>query len=186
MNEFGLAIGLTFIYPKTKNPEFNAGMLVRYLLEKCSTTQEAIKELNILPIASAQTITMIDSQGKMTVVECNPDKTIIIENKNFVVASNHFQSKEMKEYRNPNIDDWRADERYQVALNALQNNPFSLQLAQDILAGKHGFMCQYNRKQGCDTVWSVIYDILNKQIYRVEGNPRKKSFKEDQRLQLNY
>lgn len=186
VNEYGLAIGLTFIYPKIKKPGLNAGMLVRYLLEKCSTTQEAIKVLNTLPIASSQTITMIDSQGKMAVVECNPDKTTIIESHNFVVASNHFQTKDMEEYRDPNIDDWRAHERYQVALTALQNNPFSLQLVQNILSGKHGFMCQYNRKQGGDTVWSVIYDVLSKRVYRVEGNPSGKSFKEDQRLPFNY
>ena len=37
-----------------------------------------------------------------------------------------------------------------------------------------GFMCQYDRKLDADTVWSVIYDIKNKKIYRVEGNPSRK------------
>lgn len=32
-NEFGLAVGLTFIYPLAVKPGFNAGRLVRYILE---------------------------------------------------------------------------------------------------------------------------------------------------------
>lgn len=47
-----------------------------------------------------------------------------------------------------------------------------------------GFMCQYYRKTDADTVWSVIYDITNNDIYRVEGNPRRKEFKKDTRLKF--
>jgi len=46
------------------------------------------------------------------------------------------------------------------------------------------FICQYDRKTNADTVWSVIYDIKNKKIYRVEGNPSRKQFKEDTRLKF--
>lgn len=35
-----------------------------------------------------------------------------------------------------------------------------------------------------DTVWSVIYDLKNKKIYRVEGNPSRKKFIEDKRFKL--
>lgn len=52
VNEYGLAIGITFIYPKITKPGLNAGMLVRYLLEKCQTTSEAISLLKKVPIAS--------------------------------------------------------------------------------------------------------------------------------------
>ena len=33
INEYGLAVGLTFVYPKITKAGFNAGMLVRYLKE---------------------------------------------------------------------------------------------------------------------------------------------------------
>lgn len=45
-------------------------------------------------------------------------------------------------------------------------------------------MCQYDRKNNADTVWSVIYDIKNNQIFRVEGNPKGKAFKKDIRLKF--
>ena len=63
VNEYGLAVGLTFIYPQDIIPGFNAGMLVRYLLEKCKTVKEAISFLKEVPIASNQTITLSDSIG---------------------------------------------------------------------------------------------------------------------------
>ena len=189
INEYGLAIGLTFVYPKIKKPGFNAGMLVRYLLEKCKTTNEASKKLEELPISSAQTLTIADKYGELVVVECNPEKNKIIRpnnDGNFIATANNFNSLEMKEYRNPDIDDWRSDERYTVAYNALKvnSNNFSFNLAKDILSGKYGFMCQYDRKTGADTVWSVIYDIKNNKIFRVEGNPSQKQFKEDIRLKF--
>ena len=111
INEYGLAIGLTFIYPKIINIGLNAGI----------------------------------------------------------------------------IDNWKAKERYEVAHNSLKRNKnnFSIELVKEVLSGKYGFMCHYERKTNADTVWSVIYDTKNKRIYRVEGNPSRKKFKEDKRLKFS-
>ncbi len=188
INEYGLAVGLTFVYPHIRKPGLNSGMLVRYLLEKCKCTKEAIDALHTLPIASAQTLTIADANGEIVVVECNSNKVEVVTPKNgdnFVVATNNFETDAMKKYRNPPIDDWRSDERYHVTTHALQSNPFSINLAKNILSGKYGFMCQYDRKTGADTVWSVIYDIKHKKIFRVEGNPSRKKFVEDTRLTFN-
>lgn len=188
INAYGLAAGLTFVYPKVRGYGFNAGMLVRYILEKCRTTQEALSFLKAVPIASQQTITILDAMGNMAVAECNPYAVEIIypkETGRFVVAANNFTSPKMAPFKNgPAIDDWRSSERYHTAYQALlsQNNRFSLELAQDILSGKLGFMCQYDRKTGADTVWSVIYDVKNQKIYRAEGNPSRKRFVEDLRF----
>ena len=57
VNEYGLAVGLTFVYPKVHKAGLNAGMLVRYVLEKCRTTKEAIDFLQEIPIASQQILT---------------------------------------------------------------------------------------------------------------------------------
>ena len=189
INEFGLAIGLTFIYPTIINPGFNAGMLVRYLLEKCRTVDECIYALNKLPIASQQTLTIADKKGNIAVVECNCEHIEVIlpnEDGNFVTVANEFTSDKMKPYNNYEVDDWKAEERYCVAYNTLKEHKdrFSFNLIRDILSGKYGFMCQYDRKTDADTVWSVIYDIKNSEIYRVEGNPKRKTFKKDTRLKF--
>lgn len=189
INEHGLAIGLTFVYPKIRGAGFNAGMLVRYLLEKCKNTKEAIKHLKMLPIASQQVLIIADSYGDIASVECNDEKMHIVhpsKENDFVLSTNNFYSDEMKQYNNLSIDDWKSNERYQVAYSALQQNKnrLSLNLAKNILSGKHGFMCQYDRKKDADTVWSVIYDTRNKKIYRAEGNPSRRAFKEDCRFKF--
>lgn len=158
VNEYGLAVGLTFVYPKVRKYGFNAGMLVRYILEKCQTTQEAFSFLKSVPIASQQTITIIDALKDMAVVECNPYVVEVIlpkENEQYVVTANNYTSLKLEEYKNDeNIDDWNSSKRYHVANHALksQNNHFSFECAKDILFGKFGFMCQYDRKTGADTV----------------------------------
>lgn len=189
INEHGLAVGLTFIYPKIIKAGFNSGMLVRYLLEKCKTTSEVIESLNMIPIASQQTLTVIDNAGNFAVIECNCSHIEIIKpagDNCFIVATNSFVSQKMAEYNNHVIDNWHSNERYSVAYNVLKENRnhFSVGLARDILSGKHGFMCQYERNKGADTVWSVIYDIKNKKIFRVEGNPSRKKFVEDTRMKF--
>lgn len=189
VNEHGLAVGLTFIYPKLRKPGFNAGMLIRYLLEKCKTTEEAITELYRLPIASAQTVTIADKYGEIAVVECNPENIVVIkpeEGEMFVATANNFNSELMQQYRNTTIDDWGSARRYETAYNALRGNQelYSVEYAESILSGKYGFMCQYDRKKNADTVWSVVYDLKRKQVWRVEGNPSRKKFKEDVRMKL--
>ena len=121
INEYGLAVGLTFIYPKITKAGFNSGMLVRYLLEKCKTVDEVIESLNMIPIASQQTLTVMDNCGNSAVIECNCNHVEIIkptEYDSFVVATNDFVSPQMTEYNNHDIDDWRSDERYSVAYNS--------------------------------------------------------------------
>jgi predicted choloylglycine hydrolase len=183
-NEHGLAIGLTFIPPKIIKPGLNAGMLLRYILEKCRTVKEALEALYLLPVSSAQTFTMIDKAGEMAVVECNSEKIVVIgrqENENYLVSTNQFVSPEMQRYEILSFLDSR--ERYAVARQALNiNESYSCELAQNILGGKYGFMCQYERKFGFDTLWSTVYDLNNDRIFRAEGNPSKARFKEDTRL----
>lgn len=187
INEHGLAVGLTFIHPKIIKAGLNAGMLVRYLLEKCKTTDEVIESLAMIPIASQQTITVMDCIGNFAVIECNCNHIEVIKptgEDSFVVAANGFISPKMIGYNG--IDDWHSSERYSVAYNSLKANKthFSVELAKDILSGKYGFMCQYERNLGVDTVWSVVYDIKNKKIFRVEGNPSRKKFAEDSRMKF--
>ena len=189
INEYGLAVGLTFIYPTIIKAGFNAGMLVRYLLEKCKTTDEAISLLKSIPIASQQTLTIADKTGNIVVVECNCEEIEIIRpnrDGNFVTTANEFNSTKMKKFNNYKVDDWKAEERYSVAYDTLKKhkNNYSFGLIKDILSGNFGFMCQYDRKTDADTVWSVIYDIKNNDILRVEGNPKRKTYKKDDRLKF--
>ena len=193
INEHGLAVGMTFIDPKTIKPGINGGLLIRLILEKCKTTSEAIEILKTIPISSSQNIAIADSIGNIAVIESNCEEIEIIKpnkNESFLATTNSYNSEKMKKYNNQNHwymdDDWNSEERYKNAYSALKanSNNFSVDLVKDILSGKHGFMCQYDRKDNQDTVWSSIYDIRNKRIYRAEGNPSLKPYIEDKRLKF--
>ena len=188
VNEHGLAAGLTFNNLEVIKPGLNAGILVRYILEKFKTVTESLEHLATIPIASAQTLTIVDKTGDMVVVECNCEKTVIIRpksNEHFIVTANHFISDEMQQYQHNEefYADYRSKDRYQTAYNTLKTrSDYSIELAQDLLSGKYGFMCQYDRSKGLDTVWSSVYDLKNNKIYRAEGNPSRVKFEKDDRL----
>lgn len=187
MNEQGLAAALTSVFPHIRRPGLNAGMLVRFLLEKCSTTGEALPCLERLPIASCHTITLADQSGDIAVAECTPDRVEVLRpgpGRPFALAVNEFGSPALRGWRTPpEVDSWRSEERRQTVTAALRacEGGFSLPFVQDVLAGKYGFVCQYDRKSGADTVWSAVYDPKQGRIWRAEGNPARRPFEEDRR-----
>lgn len=104
--------------------------------------------------------------------------------KQFVSAVNAFMLDGMEVCRGKEVDDWNAQERYKTINTAFdkERSKEPIPFAMDVLRGKYGFICQYDRKTGKDTVWSVIYDVGSKKIYRCEGNPLRKKYVEDSRF----
>lgn len=92
----------------------------------------------------------------------------------------------MQQYNLPQVDDWFAQTRYQTLYTALKQkgNGVDLLFAKELLSGNCGFLCQYDRSTGKDTVWSVVYDLKQRKIYRCEGNPGRRSFREDKRFRF--
>jgi predicted choloylglycine hydrolase len=192
INEFGLVAAMTFVKPKIKEikPGLNSVFLVRYILENCKTVDEGIEVLNKLPIASSCNILLADKSGKMVVAECNPLKIHIrkpgenINGENFIITVNHFTSKEMWKHDASNRNIFYSEDRYQTAFNALKNIDYNNGIihTKNILNGKYGFICQYKKELNFETIWSSVFDISNKRIYRAEGNPQRTKYIEDNRL----
>jgi predicted choloylglycine hydrolase len=187
INQHGLAVGLTSVAPKKIKPGLNAGMLVRLFLEKCKNTAEVISLIKTLPIASSQTILAADTFGNAALIECSAqDMEIqyIDETMQAVFSTNMFNTPKMKKHNNLPADTWQAEERYHTLDAYLSKNSgqVTLERAKGLLAGKVGFLCQYDRKTGKDTVWSVIYDLKDCSVYRAEGNPSRNAFLKDERL----
>ena len=187
VNEHGLAVGLTSVYPRVIRPGLNAGMLLRLFLEKCRSTDEVIKMINQVPVSSSQTFTIADTTGDIAVVECNAEKAEVIRpvpEKTYVCAANIFHSRAMENCAAAEADNWDAQPRYETMVKALDEKADMMEKshAMELLSGKDGFICQYDRRTGKDTVWSVIYDLKAREIFRVEGNPGRKSFRKDARF----
>jgi predicted choloylglycine hydrolase len=181
INEKGLAIGMTYVWAKKLKAGFSSMFFVRYILEKCATIGEGLKVIHNIPIGGAYHLILADKH-EIAHAECSP-QMVKINRGNFAVASNHFISEEMKKYEETkNL--YLSAERYKTGYEALKNgfNKDPLGYAKDILSGKLGFMCQYDEELNFDTVWSSVFDLSNKKIYRAEGNPSRIGFKEDIRL----
>lgn len=190
VNEHSLAVGLTSAYPCEKAAGFNAGLLLRYFLEKCKNIQDVISCLEYLPISSAQSFVLADAVGNIAVIECNAKRTEMIHSIKkelpFVCAANVFHHPAMRIYNNHKIDDWFSEKRYQTMLYALSDRSTlkDVEFSKKLLSGEYGFLCQYDRTTGKDTVWSVVYDLSLGKIYRSEGNPRRSAYKEDKRFRI--
>ena len=185
INEHGLAIGMNFLMTKYRKPGLNTGMIIRYILETCKTVKEAVDLLKALPISSTQNFMLADKSGDKAVVECSPCKMIVRKSDDFLVSTNHFVDKAMKyEHANPDDNWYFSRDRYDTVQNALANESSVKDrfYAQDILSGKTGFICQYDKKLNFDTIWSVVYCLTDMSIFCAEGNPSKTKFKEDMRL----
>lgn len=98
MNEHGLAAALTFLLPKTVKPGINGGFLIRLILEKCKTAEEAAKLLQNIPISSAHNIVVADSMGEMFVAECTAEKVFVRWCEKYAAATNHFITPAMQQY----------------------------------------------------------------------------------------
>ncbi|TFG03421.1 MAG: acyl-CoA--6-aminopenicillanic acid acyl-transferase [Promethearchaeota archaeon] len=192
INNAGMVAAMTFVKPKLEEikPGINSVFLVRYILENFKSVEEGLESLRKLPIASSCNILLTDKKGDMMVAECNPLKINIRypeKSKNgeaFIITVNNFTSEEMWKHDASESKDYLSDVRYQTALNALKNVDYedSVDHAIEILCGKHGFMCQYDKELNFETIWSSVFDISKNRIYRAEGNPQKIKYIEDKRL----
>lgn len=188
INEYGLACGLACVSSSIVQPGINPGMLVRMVLETCKTTKEAVEKLKEVKVASSQTLTIADKQGDLVVVECNPKNIALIKPQNgepFVIATNKFRSELMNQYEHDENGCVYEQERYDTVKDALMNEQqYSVRFAKNLLSGKCGFISQYNKKIGFDTIWSTVYDLKELRVYRAEGNPIRKKYQEDTRLKF--
>lgn len=190
LNEHGLAVAMTFVMTNLDKIQagFNSCFIVRYLLEKAATAQNAISLLMELPIASNCNILVADKSGEMAVIECTPTakrirKEICSNEGKIVCTVNSFTSVEMKPFDMANGDDYFSDRRYQTVIDSFLTHIQDdyIETTKQLLKGDYGFICQYD-DPNFETVWSSVFDLKTLMIYRAEGDPRKKKFGIDNRL----
>lgn len=186
VNRHGLAAGLTMVYPKEIQPGLNAGLLVRYVLEHCQTVEEALAALAQLPVSSAQTIVLADAHGDLAAVECNCRAMHVQRPQGaraFVARVNLFTSDILRPFDRPDVPNLQAARRQDTLCKVLPTAPCTVEYAQEVLAGSHGFLCQ--PADPClpfATVWSSVYDLAAGHVCRAEGDPAQVPFLPDDRL----
>jgi predicted choloylglycine hydrolase len=73
MNDAGLAIAISFGGRRAVGHGFGIGLVVRYLLQVCTTTSQAVEHLTRLPVQMSYNVAIIDAQGDHRIVGMRPD-----------------------------------------------------------------------------------------------------------------
>lgn len=87
MNDAGLAVSLTFGGRRALGDGFGIPLVVRYVLETCSTVDESREVLARLPYNLAHNLTLIDGDGEVLTAHLSPDREPVFAA--FPAATNH-------------------------------------------------------------------------------------------------
>lgn len=87
MNDAGLCVSLTFGGRKEVGYGFGIPFILRYVLEFCTTTSEAVKVLKGIPSHMSYNVTVVDKKGDIKTVMLAPDKKPLVSKIPF--ATNH-------------------------------------------------------------------------------------------------
>jgi len=87
MNDDGLAVSLTFGGRKEVGVGFGIPFILRYVLEFCSTVNEAVAALTRIPSHMSYNVTVVDKTGEFKTVQLAPDKTPLVTDASF--TTNH-------------------------------------------------------------------------------------------------
>ncbi len=87
MNDAGLAVSLTFGGRRVVGDGFGVPLILRYILEFCDTTAQAVSVLKRIPCHMAYNITCVDRSSAFVTAYLSPDREVVISDTR--VATNH-------------------------------------------------------------------------------------------------
>jgi predicted choloylglycine hydrolase len=96
VNDAGLAVSLAFGGRRATREGFAIPLVVRYLLETCETTAEAVATLGRLPVQAAYNLTLLDRGGAAATAYIAADRRPIVADT--PVATNHQHGVEWEEH----------------------------------------------------------------------------------------
>lgn len=87
MNEHGLAVALAFGGRRVRGDGFGIAIVLRYILESCTDTAEAVKVLRRVPVHMTYTVAVVDRHGDSATVFVAPDRSALVTDR--IVSTNH-------------------------------------------------------------------------------------------------
>ncbi len=96
INDCGLAVSLAFGGRKVVGDGFGIPVILRYVLEFCETTEQAIESLGRIPCHMAYTVTILDESGTHCTIFLSPDREPAVSR--YPLATNHQVSVEWDEH----------------------------------------------------------------------------------------
>ena len=96
INDAGLVVSLAFGGRRETGPGFAVPLVVRYLLETCDTTADALAALARVPVQASYNLTILDRRGAAATARIAPDRPLALGP--VPVATNHQQRVEWPEH----------------------------------------------------------------------------------------
>lgn len=154
VNESGLAISLTFGGRRAVGPGFGIPVILRNVLEFCSTTAQAMAVLRKVPTHMAYNVTAVDAEGRFATAYLAPDRKPVVEA--VAYATNHQGHVE-----------WHDHARATATLEREQFLKFRLRddtLGEDDLIAAFSRPPLYTRayERGFGTLYTAVYDPVNR------------------------
>ena len=148
VNEAGLAMSLAFGGRRVTAPGFAMPLIVRYLLELCATTREAVAVLARLPVQAAYNLTIVDRDGDAVTAHVGPDHAADIGRA--LVATNHQRTVAWPEH----AEAVRSEEREQCMLDLLQAGAGEQEFVAAFLAPP---LYSTGYEDGFGTLYTAVY-----------------------------
>ena len=184
VNEMGLAIAMSFVNGTQIQPGITFHLIIRKVLETCSTVAAAIALIQSTKVASANNFLIADAIGNMAVVESAPQGSEVrypATNADFLCITNQFQHPKMQAFDQGGIGWCRSAERYQYLCDRLsQGSQISIEIAQEILSTAP--VCLDLRREQFGTLWSVVANLKTLALTRAEGKPKATNYHPEPRL----
>lgn len=150
MNDAGLAISLSFGGRRVVGDGFGVPVILRYILEFCETSDEAIKALARIPTHMSYNVTVLDRRGRFWTAFLAPDRSPVI--RQLPVATNHQGRIE-----------WR---KHAEATASLQRERFLFFRLADSEETETGFIDAFLRAPLYSTAYDHGFGTLYTAVYR--------------------
>ena len=159
MNEHGLVIGLHLVRMNPRYPGLSCVLIVRIVLDQCSSTAEAIALLRRLPHAMQYNYSILDADGAAAVIEA-ASGSVAVRTGSWLACTNHFQSPLLRplnrhaahsQQRLPPLEAWAAQRFSADAMFAALNRSTSP-------AFHHGYL------RGAGTLHTIVGEPAKRRL----------------------
>lgn len=154
INEDGLALSLSFGGRRTVGSGFGVPLLLRYILEFSTTTDEAVAVLERVPVHMAYNVTVVDRSGNFVTAYLRPDQPAVIRAVPY--AANHQEEVEWAQHAQ--------------ATKTLQREHFLFSQLNNSLSNPTDLIESFLRPPLYSTAFAQGYGTLYTALYRPTKN----------------
>ena len=181
INQAGLALSSTSATFENTGPGIMLNLAMRWILDTCETTEEAVEFLTTMPKVWGETYIVVDKENTIAKVESHREKTkVTYSDTGFASNSLLYDSPEMRQYISQDrIDDCieftSARQAFLSEWFSQNKGNISTSLIIDALKSHEHKMC-YHGLEGLEICWSYILEIVADNALVCAGRPCKNEF----------